>query len=150
MLLARGSPWNCVTVLGLKKTRMVVEKNPILWASRPQSGKHGSNVFVRAKDAKSPRLTRLGPTRCYPGHTSGTTPLRKPGMEWVYQVWRKSQITVGLKQDSSLRVFARVEPQNDQRVYLNHQILPCSKQLYKIPTTSYTHSSHLLRHPVTT
>ena len=35
---------------------------------------------------------------------------------WVYQVWRKSQITVGLKHDSSLRVFARVEPQNDQRV----------------------------------
>ena len=59
----------------------------------------------------------------------------------IYQVWRKSQITVGLKQDSSLRVFARVERQNDRRVTWIIRYYSVQSSSKKIPTTSYTHCS---------
>jgi len=92
-------------------SRCHFHQSPILGASRPQSGKQGSNVFVRAKDAKSPRLTRSGPMRCYPGHTGGT-----PLVLYASPAWSGFIKSEEKKQDSSLRVFARVEPQNDWRV----------------------------------
>jgi len=65
-------------------------------------------------------------------------------MEWVYQelVWRKSQITVGLKQDSSLRVFARVEPQNGWRVIESSDIT-----LFKAALKNPDHVIHPLLPP---
>jgi len=107
-------------------------QNPILWVSTSSKWQIRQCLYaLKTLKLKSPRLTRSGPRR-YAGHTSGSTSLRTPGMEWVYQVWRKSQfklVTFFLPQWS---------PQNDRRVtwiIRYHSVQSSSKN----PTTSYTH-----------
>ena len=61
-----------VTALGVTFTKTLSFEPHVLKVAN----KKGNNMFVRAKDAKSPRLTGPGLTRCYPGHTNSATPLR--------------------------------------------------------------------------
>ena len=116
-------------------------QNPILWVSTSSKWQIRQCLYaLKTLKLKSPRLTRSGPRR-YAGHTSGSTSLRTPGMEWVYQVWRKSQFKL-------VTFFCHSGAPERSTSYLNHQISLCSKQLQKTqPRHTPMYSSHLISHP---